>query len=69
MYSLDDIMETIFHEIAHLDPKLDAQWKQSTPGIGTLSEYPNQALQAEVHGEIETSVGRLMEIYRAQYRP
>lgn len=67
--SLDDVMDTIFHETAHLDPRMNQLWRQSTPGIGSLSQHPDLRLQQQVHSQIDSSVNRLMEVYRADFRP
>ncbi|MGH8077302.1 MAG: RHS repeat-associated core domain-containing protein, partial [Lysobacter sp.] len=67
--SLDDVMDTIFHETAHLDIKMNILWRQSTPGVGSLSQDPDLRLQQQVHSQIDSSVKQLMEVYREKYRP
>lgn len=67
--SLDGMMDTIFHEVAHMDPWASDQWKMSTPGVGTASPYPDIQIQKQVHDEIAKSVKVLMEKYRAKYKP
>jgi RHS repeat-associated protein len=67
--SLDGMMDTIFHEVAHMDPWASDMWKMSTPGVGTASASPNIPMQKQVHDEIAKSVKVLMEEYRAKYKP
>lgn len=68
--SLDSFMETTFHEVAHFDVRLDRLWRQSTPGYGgRIESYPDLRLQQQIHTEIDSSVNKLMEVYRAKYKP
>ena len=68
--SLDGFMEGLFHEVAHLDPKLAAQWRNTLPGNGgRIESYPDVPEQIRIHDVINKGVKPLMEIYRAKYRP
>ena len=66
--SLDDVMRTIFHEVAHLNPRLAAIWRESTPHPFRMSPYVDKVAQVQVHDEIKYSVDKLMGVYREKYK-
>ncbi len=68
--SLDGFMETLFHEVGHLDPQMASQWRRTLPGIeGRIESYPDVPRQIQIHQQIDTGTRQLMEIYNEKYRP
>jgi hypothetical protein len=64
----DDVMDTVFHEIAHFDPDVDAMWTRSETYTVDHPYTNDIKMQNEIHKMMQFQIDHLMDRYRDGYK-